>query len=197
MTDLSSSDGLNEVKQQQSNTTLMMLTTANGDVSSQIQLHQLEVQNLNNTKLNKELQFLQKAINEAGLTDFYQTLTQSSSNDVQSPLLSSSSASSTSSKTNYSPNCDANLETILQMQCELIDLQKELKTIEYETMDQLKMLHQNLNRLSKKFDNFENTILNYTSQSANVPQGNNINNNNNNNRFIFQFGMYKQPNNKK
>ena len=51
-----------------------------------------------------------------------------------------------------------NIETILQMQCELLEQQKELKSIEMETMQQLRQLHENIHRLSRKFDAFENML---------------------------------------
>lgn len=44
------------------------------------------------------------------------------------------------------------------MQCELLDQQKELKTIEMETIEQLKLLHQNVVNLAKKFDLFEQKL---------------------------------------
>jgi hypothetical protein len=64
---------------------------------------------------------------------------------------------STNRNTVFNVN-DMNIETILQMQCELLEQQKELKSIEMETMQQLKQLHENIHRLSRKFDAFENMI---------------------------------------
>jgi hypothetical protein len=147
--------------------------------------------------MNKELQFLQTAINEAGLGDFNQTMnngaTQANNNNNNNQLhhqqqqqqsqtnVSTSELTDTSSTTTTTPNVTTvittgatttNIETVLQMQCALLDQQKELKAIEYETMEQLKLLHQNLNRLAKKFDSFEtfmgNSKLNLTSPGANV-----------------------------
>lgn len=44
------------------------------------------------------------------------------------------------------------------MQCELLDQQKELKTIELETMDHLRQLHQNITKLAGKFESFEQSL---------------------------------------
>lgn len=44
------------------------------------------------------------------------------------------------------------------MQCELLDQQKELKTIELETMDHLRQLHQNISKLAGKFESFEQSL---------------------------------------
>jgi hypothetical protein len=139
-------------------------------------------------KLTKDLQILQTAITEAGLSDVYQI-------NPNSPLIirnnSSSTASSTTSNinnnsyitlttptnnTNVVTVSDMNIETILQMQCELLEQQKELKNIEIETMEQLKLLHQNINRLAKKFDSFENVISNINKLTT----ANNTNATNNN-----------------
>lgn len=107
----------------------------------------------NKANINKELQFLQTAISEAGLTDFYQTFNHQST----TPTISSINCpnSTTSNKPNIIQVNDVNLETILQMQCQLLDQQKELKSIELETMEQLRRLHENINRLSRKFDSFQ------------------------------------------
>ena len=59
---------------------------------------------------------------------------------------------------------DMHIEAILQMQNELVDQQKELKSIEGETMEQLRLLHQNISRLAKKFDSFEVVISNLNQQ---------------------------------
>lgn len=146
----------------------------------------------------KEWQFLQTAINEAGLTDFYQTYndlantstsltagnnhTASCGNhqlgvtktngqhqnqnqhhsSFHSSLSSSPSphhqTSQPSQPTSLVTVSDLNIETILQMQCELLDQQKELKTIELETMDHLRQLHQNITKLAGKFESFEHSL---------------------------------------
>jgi len=132
---------------------------------------------LSNTNNNqKEWQFLQTAINEAGLTDFYQTyneLTNSTGiNAIQIPLNSSSIHSKFNNISSGSNNenefssmqqsseqlasvSNHSIETILQMQSELLEQQKELKNIELETMDHLQQLHHNISRLASKFDLFE------------------------------------------
>ena len=69
---------------------------------------------------------------------------------------------------------DLNIETILQMQCELLDQQKELKTIELETMDHLRQLHQNISKLANKFESFE---LSLQTQNNNLIQQQNLNSN--------------------
>jgi len=107
----------------------------------------------NKANINKELQFLQTAISEAGLTDFYQTFNHQSTTPTISSINCPNSA--TSNKPNIIQVNDVNLETILQMQCQLLDQQKELKSIELETMEQLRRLHENINRLSRKFDSFQ------------------------------------------
>ncbi len=53
---------------------------------------------------------------------------------------------------------DYNLETIFHLQNDLINQQKELKSIEIETMEQVKQLHRNVTRLTRKFDEFVENI---------------------------------------
>lgn len=159
----------------------------------------------------KEWQFLQTAINEAGLTDFYQTyndLANTSCNVVatnnnnitslgnakltdgqhQVTSLSCGSNSTPIANQNVVTVSDLNIETILQMQCELLEQQKELKTIELETMEHLRQLHQNINKLSSKFECFElslngqlnNTQLVQSSLNISPNNFNQFNNNMNN-----------------
>ncbi|RNA30158.1 hypothetical protein BpHYR1_000748 [Brachionus plicatilis] len=157
------------------NPTLMLLTTPNSTTSPGLEL--------NNTtnKLNKELQYLQKAINDAGLTDFYQTSSQNNdplaSLTSQSPLLSSNCF-----KTNYNymTSNGTCVENVLKIQNELLEQQKELRNIEMETLEQLKLLQYNLNRLAKKFDSFEAVILNNNSNITNGLINSNFINTNNN-----------------
>ena len=156
------------------NPTLMLLTTPNNTSPG------LELNNTTN-KLNKELQYLQKAINDAGLTDFYQTSSQNCDPMVnlsgQSPMLSSTCLKS---NYNYMSSSDACVENVLKIQNELLEQQKELRNIEMETLEQLKLLQYNLNRLAKKFDSFENVILNTTNNVANGLINSNFLNTNNN-----------------
>jgi hypothetical protein len=120
-------------------------------------------------KLTKDLQILQSAISEAALNDVYQINPNSPliirNNSAITPTTNSNGNSyitltTPTNNTNVVTVSDMNIETILQMQCELLEQQKELKNIEIETMEQLKLLHQNINRLAKKFDSFENVISN-------------------------------------
>lgn len=69
-----------------------------------------------------------------------------------------------------------NIETILQMQCELLDQQKELKTIELETMDHLRQLHQNISKLVSKFNLFEMSLQQSQSVPAVNPNNSTFNN---------------------
>ncbi len=75
---------------------------------------------------------------------------------------------------------DLNIETILQMQCDLLEQQKELKTIELETMEQLRLLQQNISKLARKFDSFEYTCATHFPTATTNTNSNNSNNNNNN-----------------
>lgn len=157
------------------NPTLMLLTTQNNLTSPS-----LEINNTTN-KLNKELQYLQKAINDAGLTDFYQTSSQNNDPLVnltsQSPMLSSTCIKP---NYNYITSSDTCVENVLKIQNELLEQQKELRNIEMETLEQLKLLQHNLNRLAKKFDSFETVILNSTnSVNNNLINSNFLNTNNN------------------
>lgn len=146
-------------------------------------------------KLTKDLQILQTAISEAGLNDVYQ-INQNSPLIIRNNSATHSTASSINNNnngnsyitlttptnnTNLVTVSDMNIETILQMQCELLEQQKELKNIEIETMEQLKLLHQNINRLAKKFDSFENVISNINKITpTNTATTTNTNNNNSN-----------------
>ena len=76
---------------------------------------------------------------------------------------------------------DLNIETILQMQCELLEQQKELKTIELETMDHLRQLHQNISKLTSKFDSFEHNLTHNINNVSNSINSSNFNNNFNHN----------------
>jgi protein associated with RNAse G/E len=93
---------------------------------------------------NKEWHFLQTAISEAGLGDFYHQNTCTSSTDAHKI---------------QQINHDLNIEAILKMQSELLDQQKELKSIEMDTLEQLKQLHTNISRLARKFDTFETSVV--------------------------------------
>ena len=77
---------------------------------------------------------------------------------------------------------DGNIETVLQMQNELVEQQKEMKSLESETMEQLKLLQTNIAKLAKKFESFETLI-------ANLNQLNNNNNNNGQQIIINQNGV--------
>lgn len=109
--------------------------------------------------MNKELQFLQTAINEAGLTDLY-AHPSSTNGSTGSTGAGPGSASNTHHHVTLPAGDMTNIETILAMQCELLEHQRELKQIEYEQIEQLRQLHSNLNRLSKKFDSFETIVTN-------------------------------------
>ena len=151
--------------------------------------------NNRNGRSNKEMQFLQNSVNESDLTDFYQTLTTSnasSNNELNSSVSSNSSTTSTTNNSintfapyttktpsylsaNYNQNQMLNnvtsssmstAESISSMQAELLNQQKELKMNENETIDQLKLLQQNLSRLTKKFDAFESKVLHHISDSG-------------------------------
>lgn len=71
---------------------------------------------------------------------------------------------------------DVNIETVLQMQCELLNQQKELKNIEIETMEQLRLLQENINKLSRKFDSFELIVSNQINSNS-LMVNNDFNNN--------------------
>jgi hypothetical protein len=147
------------------------------------------------SKLNKELQFLQAAISESGMSDMYQTFqinNTSSTNSQQPSLLLKSNNNfititsngiiqhdnlnlSQQEYQNVIQVTDGNIETVLQMQHELVEQQKEMKSIESETMEQLKLLQTNITKLAKKFESFEVLIanlnqLNNSNQLQNGPQ---------------------------
>lgn len=135
-------------------------------------------------KINKELQFLQAAIGESGLiSDLFHTFQMSSHTPTAtatpsqpSLLLKSerSYATVTSSGAVIQHEdalaleqheyqhvlevSEAHMDTVLHMQSELVEQQKELRSIESETMEQLKLLHANIGKLAKKFDSFEVVI---------------------------------------
>jgi len=157
-------------------------------------------QSLNNTNNNqKEWQFLQTAINEAGLTDFYQTyneLTNSSCSNVGSTALQQISTVNKFGSNSNQADClnlnnaqqlasnELNIETILQMQSELLEQQKELKNIELETMDHLQQLHHNISRLASKFDLFElNLQAHHNNESHNSFNNINMNQENHSNNL--------------
>jgi hypothetical protein len=153
---------------------------------------------MSNHRINKELQFLQSAINEADLSDLYQTLTNtsaSSSNELNTSASSSNNsinannnihssshhaskvAAASSGSGGYASSFQqhqhgepSDMNMIVQMQGELIDQHKELRTIEHQTMEQLRVLQSNLNRLAKRFDSFECTVLNHVSRASSRSQ---------------------------
>lgn len=112
---------------------------------------------------NKEWQFLQTAINEANLSDFYHSpeQQQSANNSTSTVIKLNNLTTPVSTATNIVTVSDMNIETILQMQCDLLEQQKELKSIELETMEQLRLLQQNIGKLTRKFDSFETTCATY------------------------------------
>jgi hypothetical protein len=134
---------------------------------------------MNNHRINKELQFLQSAINEADLSDLYQTLTNASTSSNEMNTSASSSNNSISVNNNihaaknsygsFQPGANSDhgdMSMIVQMQGELIDQHKELRSIEHQTMEQLRVLQMNLNRLARRFDSFECTVLNHVSRAT-------------------------------
>jgi hypothetical protein len=151
--------------------------------------------NHHGAKLNKELQFLQTAISESGIQDLYQTFQINNLQQQQQQQQQQHTQPSLLLKSNnnfITITCngiiqhdtlnldqheyqnviqvsDMNIEAIVQMQHDLIEQQKELKTIEAETMEQLRLLHNNISKLAKKFDSFEIVIgnLNDTQDIAN------------------------------
>jgi len=137
--------------------TLMTLTEHNGT-------NQMDVKSVNNAN-NKTWQFIESAIGEVTMVnDFYSGGSHLNMVNSQSHVAAQSSTAQRTLVRNghnnimnnsNSSNDNMNIETILQMQCELIDQQKELKSIEMETIEQLKMLHRNVSVLAKKFDMFE------------------------------------------
>lgn len=150
----------------------MLLTNTNGlPTATPIVLSSSNLSKSNN-QAHKELQFLQTVIGDA---DGYAQAGQL----VTAELIPTGTINVGSNGNNG----DISIETVLQMQCALLDQQKELKSIEYETMEQLKMLQQNLSQLAKKFNSFETFVSNYTTannKSANKTSHNKANNNNNN-----------------
>ena len=121
----------------------------------------------NASNKNKEWQYLQTVINDAGLTDMYQPYTDMTQPIAQTTNLANSLNKFISNSNTVVTVNDMNIETILQMQCELLDQQKELKVIELETMEHLKQLNQNISKLAKKFDSFEMSLSGSYSALAN------------------------------
>lgn len=113
-------------------------------------------------RLNKELEILQSAINETGLTDVYHTTRASAS------AVTANGSAATSPLTlvtlGASPNGTANIESVLAMQCELLEHHKQLRQIEADELEQLKQLGENLCRLERKYDMLENIFKTASSQ---------------------------------
>lgn len=152
----------------------------------------------NGAKLNKELQFLQTAISESGIQDLYQSFQinnlqqqQQQHHQTQPSLLLKSNNNFITITSNgiiqhdtlnldqheyqnVIQVSDMNIETILQMQHDLLEQQKELKTIEAETMEQLRLLHNNISKLAKKFDSFEIVISNLNENQDNCQKSNKL-----------------------
>lgn len=140
--------------------TLMTLTEHNGNN----QHAHMDVKNVNNAN-NKTWQFIESAIGEVTMVnDFYANNAAANANHLNilntgqnaRGVVGVGVASGSGSGGGRSDNM--NIETIMQMQCELIDQQKELKSIEMETIEQLKMLHRNVAVLAKKFEIFEHNF---------------------------------------
>ena len=97
-------------------------------------------------------------MDQSGLLDF---------NDLSSNELEKTTVPVLTANTNNIVSVsDVNIETILQMQCDLVEQQKELKSIELDTMEQLKLLQQNISKLTRKFDSFETTCATFFSSSS-------------------------------
>lgn len=141
------------------------------------------------SKVSKELQFLQSAINEADLTDSYHSLNATTSQHTNlmapqgSAMANSSSYSPAVAHHSYSynnrypsyhethqtmlppptmqhhPSDSTSIDYLFQMQHELASQQRELKIMEQHTSESLKLLHLNLTKLAKKFDSFETNVL--------------------------------------
>ena len=161
------------------NNSLIILTTTNNNNNSSVNSSSPSA---NKSKSNKDWQFLQTAINEASLNDYYPEQTSSTVIKLNNltPLASNNNSTNTSitppttttTTTSIQANnivsvSDVNIETILQMQCDLLEQQKELKSIELDTMEQLKLLQQNISKLTRKFDSFETTCATFFSSSSN------------------------------
>ncbi len=168
------------------NNSLIILTTTNNNNNSSPA--NSSSPSANKSKSNKDWQFLQTAINEASLNDYYpeqtsstviklNNLTPLASNNnstnttITNPTPSTPTTTTTTTNTtsiqanNIVSVSDVNIETILQMQCDLLEQQKELKSIELDTMEQLKLLQQNISKLTRKFDSFETTCATFFSSS--------------------------------
>jgi len=100
---------------------------------------------------------LSSSLDQSGLLDF---------NDLSSNELGTTSVPVLTANTNNIVSVsDLNIETILKMQCDLLEQQKELKSIELDTMEQLKLFQQNIRKLTRKFDSFETTCATFFSSS--------------------------------
>jgi hypothetical protein len=96
-------------------------------------------------------------LDQSGLLDF---------NDLSSNELEKTTVPVLTANTNNIVSVsDLNIETILKMQCDLLEQQKELKSIELDTIEQLKLLQQNISKLARKFDSFETTCATFFSSS--------------------------------
>ena len=104
-----------------------------------------------------EHDILSSSLDQSVLLDF---------NDLSSNELGTATVPVLTANTNniVSVN-DLNIETILKMQCDLLEQQKELKSIELDTIEQLKLLQQNISKLTRKFDSFETTCATFFSSS--------------------------------
>lgn len=150
------------------NNSLIILTTpAGASTSVASPLAKQKQTNNNNTK--QEWQFLQTALND----DFYTTNQDQTNNSTViklnnlTPITLTTNATATATPQQIVTVSDLNIETILQMQCDLLEQQKELKTIELETMEQLRLLQQNISKLARKFDSFETSCGKYFSLPCN------------------------------
>ena len=113
--------------------------------------------NSNQNNENKEWQYLHET---ACLNDFYHQINNSSNlnvNKMENSLILSTIPVTATTQIDIEMN-DYNLETILNIQNELILQQKELKAIEIETIKQVKQLNHNVTKLTRKFDEFVKTI---------------------------------------
>lgn len=104
---------------------------------------------------NQEWQFIQSTISDTSIAGIFEPCNHNNNNATLVPNQNITNFSNSNVITNAITLTDLNVETILQMQCELLDHQRELKTIEMETIEQLKLLHRNVTRLAKKFDLLE------------------------------------------
>jgi hypothetical protein len=105
----------------------------------------------NNIHHNKDWQFIQTVLNESSsyLNDFNQ---QQINSKCQNNFLTTSPLQLSTSLHDY------NLEKIINLQNELTMEQKEIKSNEVKTMEQIKKLNQNVTKLTKKFEEFTKNI---------------------------------------